>query len=78
MNYFSTRDQSLKLSFKDIFLRGLAPGGGLFLPSEIKYYDKFELEDLSHLSYNDLATEILFNFCSNLHSKSASFLLSKE
>ncbi len=36
MNYFSTRDKSLEFSFKDIFLRGLAPGGGLFLPSEIK------------------------------------------
>ena len=38
MNYFSTRDKSLKFSFKDIFLRGLAPGGGLFLPAEIKKY----------------------------------------
>ena len=39
MKYFSTRDKSLKFSFKDIFLRGLAPGGGLFLPSEIKHYN---------------------------------------
>ena len=51
MNYFSTRDKSLKFSFKDIFLRGLAPGGGLFLPSEIKHYDKSELDKLSQLSY---------------------------
>ena len=65
MNYFSTRDKSLKFSFKDIFLRGLAPDGGLFLPSEIKHYDKSELDKLSRLSYEDLATEILFNFCSN-------------
>ena len=63
MNYFSTRDKSLKFSFKDIFLRGLAPDGGLFLPSEIKHYDKSELDKLSRLSYEDLATEILFNFC---------------
>ena len=65
MNYFSTRDKSLKFSFKDIFLRGLAPDGGLFLPSEIKHYGKFELDKLSQLSYEDLATEILFNFCSS-------------
>jgi len=65
MNYFSTRDKSLKFSFKDIFLRGLAPGGGLFLPSEIKHYDKSGLDKLSQLSYEDLATEILFNFCFN-------------
>ncbi len=65
MNYFSTRDKSLKFSFKDIFLRGLAPGGGLFLPAKIKKYNQEELNNLSHLNYNELATEIIFNFCSD-------------
>ena len=65
MNYFSTRDKSLKFTFKDIFLRGLAPCGGLFLPSEIKKYNKEDLNNLSRLSYNDLAKEIIFNFCSD-------------
>ena len=51
MNYFSTRDKSLKFSFKDIFLRGLAPGGGLFLPNEIKKYTKEDLNKLSKLNY---------------------------
>ncbi len=63
MNYFSTRDKSLKFSFKDIFLRGLAPDGGLFIPSEIKRYSDKEINDLSKLSYVELATEIIFNFC---------------
>jgi threonine synthase len=63
MKYFSTRNKSLEFSFKDIFLRGLAPDGGLFLPSEIKKYNQSELKNLSKLSYIDLATEIIFNFC---------------
>ena len=63
MNYLSTRDKSLKFNFKDIFLRGLAPDGGLFLPSEIKKYNQNEIQDLSKLSYSELATEIIFNFC---------------
>ena len=63
MNYFSTRDKSIDFSFKDIFLRGLAPDGGLFLPSEVRKYDKNEIKELSKLSYRDLATEIIFNFC---------------
>ena len=63
MKYFSTRNKSLEFSFKDIFLRGLAPDGGLFLPSEIKKYNPTELKNLSTLSYVDLATEIIFNFC---------------
>ena len=69
MNYLSTRDKSLNFNFRDIFLRGLAPDGGLFLPSEIRYYNKSELKDLSKLSYSDLAVEILFNFCSDDLSK---------
>ena len=69
MNYLSTRDKSLNFNFKDIFLRGLAPDGGLFLPSEIRSYNKSELKDLSKLSYSDLAVEILFNFCSDNLSK---------
>ena len=69
MNYFSTRDKSLKFSFKDIFLRGLAPGGGLFLPSEIKRFNQEELNNLSKLDYKELATEIIFNFCKEAVSK---------
>jgi threonine synthase len=63
MKYFSTRNKNLKLSFKDIFFRGLAPDGGLFLPHEIKKYNDSDLKHLSSLSYVDLATEIIFNFC---------------
>ena len=63
MNYFSTRNKNLKFSFKDIFLRGLAPDGGLFLPAELKKYSVSEIKDLSQLSYVDLATEIISNFC---------------
>ena len=78
MNYFSTRDKSLKFSFKDVFLRGLAPGGGLFLPTEIKHYDKSELDKLSQLSYEDLATELLFNFCSyDINKKELNSLIKK-
>ena len=69
MNYLSTRDKSLNFNFKDIFLRGLAPDGGLFLPSKIRCYNKSELKNLSKLSYSDLAVEILLNFCSDNLSK---------
>jgi len=63
MKYFSTRDKSLEFGFKDILLRGLAPDGGLFLPAKIKKYSQNDLKNLSKLSYVDLATEIIFNFC---------------
>ena len=48
MKYLSTRDKSISYSFKDIFLRGLAPGGGLFLPVKLSKYTKEDLEKLNN------------------------------
>ncbi len=87
MKYFSTRDKKLEFTFKDIFLRGLAPDGGLFLPSDVKKYSDTEIRALSKLSYVDLATEIISNFCnlefdsiklSNLVKKSYEVFEDKE
>ena len=63
MNYFSTRTKSLEFSFKDSIFKRIGSDGGLFLPSEIKKYNQSEIKDLSKLSYIELATEIIFNFC---------------
>ena len=65
MEYISTRNKNLKYNFKEIFLRGLAPDGGLFIPKQIKKYNDDEIKKLGVLSYTDLATEIIFNFCSS-------------
>ena len=65
MEYISTRNKNQSYSFKDIFLRGLAPDGGLFVPKNIKTYSEDEIKKLSELSYIDLASEIIFNFCSS-------------
>ena len=64
MEYISTRNKNLSYNFKEIFLRGLAPDGGLFIPKKIKTYNGIEINKLSKLSYIDLATEIISNFCS--------------
>ena len=78
MRYFSTRDKKLNFSFREIFSRGLAPDGGLFIPSEIKKYSDSELKSLQDLSYTDLATEIISNFCSpDLDKQKLKILVSK-
>ena len=51
MKYFSTRNKNLNFSFKDVFLRGLAPDGGLFIPQKLKIYNSSELKELSNLKY---------------------------
>ena len=70
MNYISTRNKSLNFDFSSIFLRGLAPDGGLFLPNEIKKFSEKELKELSKLNYIDLGVEIISEFCIPVLNKS--------
>ena len=63
MEYISTRNKKNIFSFKDIFLKGLAPDGGLFIPKEIIPFTEKELNELKNLSYKKLATKIILKFC---------------
>ena len=78
MNYISTRNKSLNFDFSSIFLRGLAPDGGLFLPSEIKKFSDNELKELSKLNYIDLGVEIISEFCVPVLKKSKIKLILDE
>jgi len=69
MNYISTRNNQKSFAFKDVFLKGLADDGGLFVPQLIKPFKKEELDNLKNLSYNDLATEIIYPFIEDFMSK---------
>ena len=61
MKYISTRNTEKTLSFKDVFLKGLASDGGLYVPKHIPTYTSKDLEKLRKLSYEDLAAKIIFN-----------------
>ena len=69
MNYISTRNNQKNFSFKDVFLKGLADDGGLFVPKSIKQFHKKELDNLKNLGYNDLAAEIIYPFIGYFMSK---------
>ena len=51
MRYLSTRDTSKTFEFKDVFIKGLADDGGLFIPETVEKYDENEIRDLKKLSY---------------------------
>ena len=69
MKYISTRDNSKEYTFEQVFIKGLADDGGLFIPKKIKKYNKEELNALSDLSYQDLATKILLPFIGDFMSE---------
>jgi len=69
MKYVSTRDNSKEYSFEDVFIKGLADDGGLYVPTSLKKYSSKELQELKKLNYNELSTEIINLFSSDFISK---------
>jgi len=56
MRMISTRDESKEeRSYTDVLLAGLAPDGGLYVPSEYPQFSLEELEKLRRLPYRDIA-----------------------
>ena len=70
MRYVSTRDTSKTFEFKDVFIKGLADDGGLFIPETVLKYDENEIKDLKKLSYSELAKKIVYPFIGNFMSES--------
>ena len=69
MDYISTRNKEKTFSLRDVFLKGLAPDGGLFIPKNLPIYNEKELKNLKNFSYGELATEIIYKFCKNEFSE---------
>ena len=69
MEYISTRNNIKKYSFSEIFIKGLAEDGGLFVPLNIRKFDDNKINSLKKLSYIDLATEIIHLYTDDFLSK---------
>jgi threonine synthase len=59
MKYISTRNNKKTFEFKDVFIKGLADDGGLFIPQSLH---KVDINSLIGLEYNDLAKKIIYPF----------------
>ena len=69
MNYVSTRNNSEFLKFKDVFIKGLADDGGLFVPESLHKYSNGDLNKLKNLEYNELAKKIVYPFIGDFMSE---------
>ena len=79
MIYVSTRDNSKEFSFEEVFIKGLADDGGLYVTKSLKKYNSQELSKLKNLNYNEISTEIINQFSSDFISKKElSYLIKKS
>lgn len=66
MRYVSTRGGLSPTEFSNILLEGLAPDGGLSMPSILPRIDTSTLEVWRRLNYAELATEVLSLFITDI------------
>jgi len=69
MKYISTRNGSKEFNFTEVFIKGLADDGGLYVPKSLKKYSTEELLELKNLNYNELSTEIINLFSADFISR---------
>ena len=69
MNYVSTRNSSKSFKFKDVFIKGLAEDGGLFIPQSLHKYNQNDLLEFKKLEYNELAKKIIYPFIGDFMSE---------
>ena len=69
MNYVSTRNNSNSFEFKDVFIKGLADDGGLFIPKSLHKYQQEDLLEFKNLEYTELAKKIIYPFIGDFMSK---------
>ena len=69
MKYISTRNSSKTFTFKEVFIKGLADDGGLFIPKSLNKFSEAEIDSFKKLSYQDLAKNIIFSFIGDFMSE---------
>ena len=69
MKYISTRNSSKEYSFEEVFIKGLADDGGLFIPKSLNKFTENEFNSLSKLDYQNLAKKIIFPFIGDFMSE---------
>lgn len=62
MKYQSTRGGCPEQSFEQVLLTGLAPDGGLYVPTELPHYSMQEIASWRELSYPELALKVITPF----------------
>ena len=62
MKYYSTRNSEYQVTVAEAISRGLAPDGGLFVPSVIPTMSSDEIKTMCEMSYRERAAVIIAKY----------------
>jgi threonine synthase len=66
MNYYSTKDKNHHVNFREAVLKGIAPDGGLYMPSQIPQLEQSFFESLPNYTIQEVAFEVIKYFIDDL------------
>lgn len=78
IKYYSTNLVSPEVSFREALLTGLAPDGGLYMPSLIPAIDSDRMSAYRSMEYNEIAYDVLMHFLEDEIDGSTLKMLCKE
>jgi threonine synthase len=58
MKYYNTNDKSIKYTFKEAIIKGIAPSMGLFFPEKIPLLQADLLKNISRYHFQEIAYEV--------------------
>ncbi|MGE5401273.1 MAG: threonine synthase [Ignavibacteriales bacterium] len=62
MEFYSTKNKTLRVPFREAVLKGIAMDGGLFMPAEIPVLGKKKIQGLSRMSFQEISYEVAKHF----------------
>lgn len=65
MNYFSTNNKAISVTFREAVIKGIADDGGLFMPSFIPRLPSLFFDSIEKLSIQEIALEVAKKFIEN-------------
>ena len=78
MQFASTRDNSIKMSFQEALFQGLAPDGGLFYPTVFPDMSKLFSSFSKNTSFNEIASSVIFTLLNDEISEKDSKILAEN
>ena len=76
MYFYSTNDRRLRATFRQAVLNGIAPDGGLYMPSEFSELDFFRRGGRLPDDFNEIAYEVAGHFVTDINNSDLQTIIS--
>jgi len=77
MKFYSTKNHQHQVDFRKAVLDGIAPDGGLYMPVELRPFDKSYIEHLNNLSFREISYNIANLFIDHISSNDLHTIIEK-